>query len=78
MQRQLLDELEAQRHTIRELSVPVLPINADTLVMPLVGTLDTARLRQIQEQALGQLSTTRARRLLLDITGVPVVDTQVA
>ena len=67
-----------QREVIREMSVPVLPVNRDTLVMPLVGALDSARLVQIQEQALSRLEATRARRLLLDITGVPVVDTQVA
>ena len=56
----------------------MLPINRDTLVMPLIGALDTTRLMQVQEQALGRLAATRARRLLLDVTGVPVIDTQVA
>jgi rsbT co-antagonist protein RsbR len=74
----LLAENELQRDLIREMSVPVLPVSRDTLVMPLVGALDSARLAQIQEQALGRLEATRARRLLLDVTGVPVVDTQVA
>nr|WP_255603828.1 STAS domain-containing protein [Oscillochloris sp. ZM17-4] len=74
----LLTENAQQRDFIREMSVPVLPISSDTLVMPLVGALDSARLAHIQEQALGRLETTRARHLLLDITGVPVVDTQVA
>jgi len=70
--------IQRQSDAIRELSVPVLPINRDTLVMPLVGALDTTRLMQVQEQALGRLAATRARRLLLDVTGVPVIDTQVA
>jgi rsbT co-antagonist protein RsbR len=70
--------IQQQRDAIRELSVPVLPINRDTLVMPLVGALDTARLSQVQEQALGRLAATGARRLLLDVTGVPVIDTQIA
>ena len=74
----LLQEINQQRQTIRELSVPVLPINADTLVMPLVGALDSQRLQAIQEIALHEAARTRARHLLLDITGVPVVDTQVA
>jgi rsbT co-antagonist protein RsbR len=74
----LLNELEQQRGLLRELSVPVLPVSNDTLVMPLVGALDSARLIQIQEQALGRIESARAQRLLLDITGVPVVDTQVA
>jgi anti-anti-sigma regulatory factor len=77
-QARLLTENAQQRDYIREMSVPVLPIRSDTLVMPLVGALDSARLVHIQEQALGRLEATRARHLLLDITGVPVVDTQVA
>lgn len=74
----LLAEVQAQAVVIHELSVPVLPISADTLVMPLVGALDTDRLQRLQSRALSAVEQTRARRLLLDITGVPVVDTQVA
>jgi anti-anti-sigma regulatory factor len=74
----LLAENEQQRDLLREMSVPVLPVSRGTLVMPLVGALDSERLRQVQEQALGQLEQLRARRLLLDITGVPIVDNQVA
>lgn len=72
------DALQSSQDTIREMSVPVLPVSRDTLVMPLVGALDSERLIQIQEQALSRLEATHARRLLLDITAVPVVDTQVA
>jgi rsbT co-antagonist protein RsbR len=77
-QTRLLAEVEQQRATIRELSVPVLPVRADTLVMPLVGALDSERLRLLQEQALHTLERWSARRLLLDITGVPIVDSMVA
>ncbi len=77
-QERLLTENEQQRLIIRELSVPVLPINDSTLIMPLIGALDTARLRDIQQQALEGIERYSARRLLLDITGVPVVDSQVA
>lgn len=77
-QARLLEENEQQRQAIRELSVPVLPIDAHTLVMPLIGALDSQRLIDAQDQALGAIERTHARRLLLDITGVPVVDTQVA
>lgn len=73
-----LEIIQRQQEAIRELSVPVLPVSRDTLVMPLVGALDSARLIQVQEQALERLAATRARRLLLDITGVPVVDSHVA
>ena len=53
-------------------------IQRGTLAMPLVGALDGARLREIQERALEAIHSASARRLLLDITGVLIVDTQVA
>jgi rsbT co-antagonist protein RsbR len=77
-QAQLLEEIEYQRATIRDLSVPVIPISATTLVMPLVGALDSNRLRQLREQCLQALAQRGARTLVLDITGVPIVGTQVA
>lgn len=77
-QASLLDEVQQQRILLRELSVPVIPISASTLIMPLVGALDSTRLQQIQEQALRALEHNSARYLVLDITGVPIVDSQVA
>ncbi|HET9221149.1 MAG TPA: cache domain-containing protein [Roseiflexaceae bacterium] len=77
-QERLLDENRQQREMIREMSVPVLPVTDSTLVMPLVGTLDTERLRLLQDQALRGIERSRARTLILDITGVPIVDSQVA
>jgi rsbT co-antagonist protein RsbR len=77
-QARLLSQLEEQRAMIRDLSVPVIPISETTLVMPLVGALDSARLHQLQEQSLRALERSSARTLLLDITGVPVVDSEVA
>ncbi|NNJ09914.1 STAS domain-containing protein [Chloroflexales bacterium ZM16-3] len=77
-QDELLSEVAQQREAIRELSVPLLPVAHDTLVLPLVGALDSARIRQLHEHALATLERTRARRLLIDVTGVPVIDTQVA
>jgi rsbT co-antagonist protein RsbR len=74
----LLEEIQLQREAIRELSMPVLPITPTTLVMPLIGALDTARLQEMQSQALRAIEQTRADTLLLDITGILVVDTQVA
>jgi rsbT co-antagonist protein RsbR len=77
-QARLLEEVEAQRTMIKDLAVPVIPISANRLVIPLVGALDTTRLRQLQEQSLHALERTSARELILDITGVPIVDSQVA
>jgi len=75
---QQLEVIDQQQVVIRDMSVPVLPLLASTLVMPLVGALDTKRLALMQEQALHALERSPARQLILDITGVPIVDTQVA
>jgi rsbT co-antagonist protein RsbR len=77
-QRDLLDALARQREVIREMSVPVLPLSATTLVMPLVGALDTQRLSDIQSQALAAVERSGAQHLLLDVTGLAVIDSQVA
>jgi rsbT co-antagonist protein RsbR len=77
-QARLLEEIAQQRQAIRELSVPVLPVTDQALVMPLVGAIDTERLADIQDRALHTLQRSQARYLLVDITGVPVVDSQVA
>jgi rsbT co-antagonist protein RsbR len=60
------------------MSVPVLPVRSSTLVMPLVGALDSSRLSLMQAQALHAIERSAARHLILDITGVPIIDTQVA
>jgi rsbT co-antagonist protein RsbR len=73
-----LGMIEQKDSLLREISVPVLPLSNSTMVMPLVGALDTDRLRQIQHQALHHLEGRALKCLILDITGVPVVDTQVA
>jgi rsbT co-antagonist protein RsbR len=60
------------------MSVPVLPLGQSALVLPLVGALDSERLGLVQEQALRSIEQQSARFLILDITGVPIVDTAVA
>jgi rsbT co-antagonist protein RsbR len=74
----LLEEVGLQRSAIRELSVPVLPVGKDTLVLPLIGALDSTRLHDLQERALDAVQAAGARRLILDVTGTPVIDSQVA
>ncbi|GIV99361.1 MAG: hypothetical protein KatS3mg058_0765 [Roseiflexus sp.] len=77
-QEQLLNEITAQREVIRELSLPILPVGRNVLVAPLVGALDSERLHQLQTQAFQRVERARARLLILDVTGVPVIDTHVA
>lgn len=77
-QARLLAEVETQRNAIIEMSVPLLPVRSDTLVLPLVGALDSERMRQAQERALERVSRQRTCYLIIDVTGVLVIDTQVA
>jgi rsbT co-antagonist protein RsbR len=74
----LLAENAAQRAMIQELSAPVLPLNRTTMLMPLIGTLDRERLHLAQTQALTALHSSSARLLVLDITGVIAVDSEMA
>lgn len=73
-----LATVEAQQTVIREMSVPILPLSHRSLVLPLIGALDTERLRLLQERALWALEQYAARYLILDITGVTIIDSQVA
>jgi rsbT co-antagonist protein RsbR len=73
-----LATIERQSETIREMSVSLLPMGESTLVMPLVGILDEARLEMMQTQALERVSRQRTDVLILDVTGVPIIDSQVA
>lgn len=73
-----LATIQQQQEMIRALSVPILPLSATTLVMPLIGTIDTQRAQQIMETLLEGVAQHRASTVILDITGVQVIDTQVA
>ncbi|HEU4535506.1 MAG TPA: STAS domain-containing protein, partial [Polyangiaceae bacterium] len=63
---------------LAELSTPVIPITEGILVMPLIGTMDAARARSMLEAALAGAHARRARVLILDITGMKLVDAAVA
>jgi rsbT co-antagonist protein RsbR len=60
--------------TIRTLSVPVLPILKQVLLIPLVGEIDAERAQIMLERLLDGITTGRARIVIIDITGVPLVD----
>lgn len=67
-----------QRIALQELSASLIPVFEKISVMPLVGTIDTERAKLIMENLLDGVVKQRAEVVLLDITGVPVVDTMVA
>lgn len=67
-----------QKFALQELSASLIPVFDKVSVMPLVGTIDTERAKLIMENLLEGVVKQRAEVVLLDITGVPVVDTMVA
>ncbi|MDQ1143597.1 rsbT co-antagonist protein RsbR [Bacillus sp. SORGH_AS 510] len=67
-----------QKIALQELSAPLIPIFDNITVMPLVGTIDTERAKRIMENLLQGVVKHHAQVVLIDITGVPVVDTMVA
>jgi rsbT co-antagonist protein RsbR len=70
--------IRAQEATLAELSTPLLAISDRVLVMPLIGVIDPRRAQQVIENLLAGVTQRRASAVILDITGVSVVDTQVA
>ncbi|REB07761.1 STAS domain-containing protein [Sporosarcina sp. BI001-red] len=67
-----------QKVALQELSASLIPVVDKVSIMPLVGTIDTERAKLIMENLLDGVVQQRAEVVLLDITGVPVVDTMVA
>jgi len=67
-----------QQEAIRELSTPVLQIRDKLLILPIIGLIDSTRARQLTEQLLNAIRDKRAKVVVIDITGVPVVDSKVA
>lgn len=75
LQQQIID---AQQEALRELSTPLIPLSDQVVIMPLIGTIDSLRAQLILETMLEGVATQRAKLVIMDITGVVVVDTQVA
>jgi rsbT co-antagonist protein RsbR len=70
--------IRQQQEAIRELSTPVLPVRERLLILPIIGVIDPQRARQLTEQLLHGIRTNRAKVVVMDITGVPVMDANVA
>ena len=70
--------IERQQRAIRELSTPVLQLRRGLLILPIVGALERERLDQLRRQLLEGIRRGRARAVVLDVTGVPEIDTVAA
>ncbi|HYF61846.1 MAG TPA: STAS domain-containing protein [Herpetosiphonaceae bacterium] len=78
---ELRESQEEQRrlmYTIEELSTPILNIYRSVLLLPIVGGVDPARAQKMLGMLLDRVTASRASVVILDITGLPVLDTQVA
>ncbi len=71
------DVLQSHREALDELSVPVIPLAKNVAILPLVGTVDTHRAKQIQEKALRQIADLRLEHIVIDVSGVAFLDTAV-
>ena len=70
--------LQRQRDEILELSTPVMQIWDRVLVLPIIGTLDSVRAARLTENLLQRIAADQAAIVILDISGVPMIDTAVA
>ncbi len=70
--------IHRQQQELMELSTPVVQLWDEVLALPLIGTLDSARTQVVMENLLQRVVETGARIAIIDITGVPTVDTLVA
>lgn len=75
LQQQVID---SQQAAIRELSTPLIPLAHNVVLMPLIGSIDSSRAQLVMETLLEGVAHYQADTVILDITGVSVVDTQVA
>lgn len=72
------NRLNAQQEMIIEMSAPVILLSKDVGFLPLIGEINTHRAQVIFEKALDQSSDRHLRKLFVDLSGVPIIDTMVA
>jgi len=70
--------IEKQRQTLLDLSAPIIPITDDIIIMPLIGNIDGERGQIIMRSLLAGISQFSAKTVILDLTGVSIIDTEVA
>lgn len=70
--------IQLQEETLREISMPLLRIGQQTMLMPLIGEIDSQRTLQMMKTMLDGVEHHRIKTVILDVTGVIIVDSQVA
>jgi rsbT co-antagonist protein RsbR len=72
------DLLSAQERSLAELSTPLIPISENVVAMPLIGAVDGPRATRVVETLLHGVSSARAKAAIVDLTGVPEMNTHTA
>jgi len=70
--------IQAQQEELRHTSTPITEIWDGVLTLPIIGTLDSSRTMTVMEKLLSRIEADRARVVVLDVTGVQVIDSQVS
>jgi rsbT co-antagonist protein RsbR len=78
LQQSQADLIRKQQLALQELSTPILDVWEGVLALPIIGTVDSSRSAQIMERLLSEIVTKRSAWVIVDVTGVEVIDTQTA
>ncbi|HEY1015846.1 MAG TPA: STAS domain-containing protein [Herpetosiphonaceae bacterium] len=76
--RQASSERDHLARSLQEATLPIMPVSEQVLVLPLVGSIDSQRAALLSSTLLAAIQQARAKAVIVDVTGVPIVDTQVA
>ncbi|MEH7235355.1 ATP-binding protein [Bacillus sp. JJ1562] len=71
------DQLESHRQLVENLSVPIIPINKDTYIIPLIGGIDYRRVMTIEDKILSTIENEHIRTLIMDLSGVAFMEDEV-
>jgi rsbT co-antagonist protein RsbR len=78
LQQSQAELIRKQQLALQELSTPILDVWDDVLALPIIGTVDSSRSAQIMERLLSEIVAKRSRWVIIDVTGVEIIDTQTA
>ncbi|GAB4192152.1 MAG: STAS domain-containing protein [Roseiflexaceae bacterium] len=73
-----LSALRRSQATVRALGLPIIPVLPGVVIAPLIGTMDSERARHFTESVLDAVGQRQTRQVLIDVTGVPLIDREVA
>lgn len=74
----MLATIGVQTESIRMLTVPIIEVGEGIVALPVIGAIDSARAQEIMQTLLDHVVANRSRHVILDLTGVSVIDTQTA